>query len=80
MGCPSSLRAREDRSVWMPPNVFRARTYSLTPISGPAMGSRMRAGRRCAARMHSAVWAGLLLQWEDRNPIPLHGADPELPY
>ena len=44
---PSS--AREDRSVWMPPSVFRVRMCSFTPISGPAAGSRMRCGAAHAA-------------------------------
>ena len=36
------------------------------------------AGHRKKRQLHSAVRTGLLLQWEDRNTIPLHGADPEL--
>jgi hypothetical protein len=44
MGWPLLPNAREDKSVWMPPNVFRVRMCSLTPISGPAAGSRMRCG------------------------------------
>ena len=83
---PVLPNARESRSVWMPPNVFRVRTCSLTPISGPASGSRMmgeavrRSGRRgsgansgylAPVRLWSTGWRSV-----DPGPGSGHGLPP----
>lgn len=54
----------------MPPNVFWMRMCSLTPIRSPATGSRMRCGAAVRRPTAFGGMGGLLLQWEDRNPIP----------